>query len=316
MRILLTGVTGFAGSHLAESLLARGEVELFGITRGTGWPSYTSELARRVRLHTCDLGSPAAIEPVLRQVQPEQIYHLAGYANAGASFREVDEAWAGNLTATRSLYDAVVRWGGRPRILFVGSGLVYGDSGDPAVAPDESSLLRPTSPYASSKAAADLASYQYAVNPGLDIVRARPFNHIGPRQSPHYAIANWARQIVAIERGQAPPVLATGNLATRRDLTDVRDMVAAYMLLMERGRTGEAYNIASGQSRSMQEVLDRLLTLSRVRVEVRPRDDLVRKADLSVVRVDTSRLRRDTGWSARYSLEQTLTEILSFWRSQ
>ena len=149
---------------------------------------------------------------MLREAQPEQIYHLAGYANAGRSFAEADAAWAGNLTATRTLYDAVLRWGGGPRILFVGSGLVYGDSGDPAVHRDEQLLLRPTSPYASSKAAADLMSYQYSVNPGLDIVRARPFNHIGPGQQPQYAIPNFARQIVAIERGRMPPVLETGNL--------------------------------------------------------------------------------------------------------
>src|SRR5262245_33246912 len=130
MRILLTGVTGFAGGHLAEALLLRGGVELFGISRGTDWPAATAKLASRVQLHMCNLGSPAAIEAVLRQVQPQQIYHLAGYAKTGESFREPNEAWAGNLTATRSLYDAVVCWGGQPRILFVGSGLVYGDSGD------------------------------------------------------------------------------------------------------------------------------------------------------------------------------------------
>lgn len=315
MRILLTGVTGFAGSHLAEALLARGGVELFGISRGTAWPSSASELAGRVQLHTCDLRLPGAIEALLRQVQPQQIYHLAGYANAGASFRETDEAWAGNLCVTRSLYDAVVRWGGLPRILFVGSGMVYGDSGESAVALDENSQLRPTSPYASSKAAADLASYQYTVFPGLDIVRARPFNHIGPRQSTHYAIANWARQIVAIERGEVS-MLEHGTLSTQRDLTDVRDMVAAYMLLMERGRSGEAYNIASGKNQRMQEVLDRLLCLAKVPVKLRLRQDLVRKSDPTVLQIDASRLRRETGWTTRYSLEQTLTDILAFWRMQ
>ncbi len=294
----------------------RGGVELHGLSRGSDWPAGCAHLAGQVRLHACDLCSPADVEALLRQVQPEQIYHLAGYANAGQSFREPDEAWAGNLTATRALYDGVVRWGGRSRILFVGSGLVYGDSSDPTRAQDEDSPLRPTTPYASSKAAADLVSYQYAVNPGLDIVRARPFNHIGARQAQHYAVPNWARQIVAIERGQAPAVLETGNLTPSRDLSDVRDVVAAYVLLMEHGRTGEAYNVASGQSWSMQEVLDRLLAAAKIRVEVRQRSDLVRSADLSVIRVDTGRLRRETGWKPRYTLEQTLTDILAFWRTQ
>jgi GDP-4-dehydro-6-deoxy-D-mannose reductase len=316
MRILLTGATGFAGGHLAAALLAHGSVELHGVSRHADWPAPWLELAGQVALRSCDLCSPAEVEAVLREVRPEQIYHLAGYANAGRSFAEPDAAWAGNLTSTRNLYDAILRWGGRPRILFVGSGLVYGDMDDPAAVPDENFILRPNSPYASSKAAADLMSYQYSVNPGLDVIRARPFNHTGPRQLAHYAIPNFARQIAAIERGQAPPILETGNLSACRDLTDVRDMAAAYLLLMERGRIGAAYNIASGKSWSMQEVLDRLLALAGLKVEIRPRADLLRKTDLSVVRVDAGKLRRETGWTPRYSLDQTLTDTLAFWRTQ
>jgi GDP-4-dehydro-6-deoxy-D-mannose reductase len=214
------------------------------------------------------------------------------------------------------LYDAVVQWGGKPRILFVGSGLVYGDSDPSSPVQDENSLLRPTTPYASSKAAADLMSFQYTVQPGLDVVRVRPFNHVGPRQSALYAIPNFARQIVAIECGQQAPVLETGNLSPRRDLTDVRDVAAAYVLLMERGRTGEAYNVARGQSWSMQEVLDQLLAIAGVTVQVRTAQDLVRKTDQSVCRVDAGKLRRDTGWKPSYELEQTLRDTLTFWRAQ
>jgi GDP-4-dehydro-6-deoxy-D-mannose reductase len=312
MRILVTGVTGFAGSHLAEALLARGGVELFGLSRGR------PEGARAVGaldLRTCDPTSVPAVEAVLRDVRPEQIYHLAGYAHAGRSFQEVDAAWIGNLTVTRCLYEAVQRWGGKPRILFVGSGLIYGDAPTSGMQ-DENTLLYPSSPYSASKAAADLVSYQVTRHPGLDVVRARPFNHIGPRQSPQYALPNFARQIVAIERGQAAPVLETGNLGAQRDLTDVRDVVSAYLLLMERGRTGEAYNIASGRSQSMQVVLERLLALAGLRVEVRSRADLMRGNDPSVPRIDTGRLRRETGWAPRFSLDQSLADILAHWRQQ
>jgi GDP-4-dehydro-6-deoxy-D-mannose reductase len=316
MRILVTGVTGFAGGALAEALLARPGVQVVGVSRGAAWPALWSHLADRVGLHQADTQDPPSIAKVLRQVQPEQVYHLAGYAQVGRSFQEPDAAWAGNLMVTRALYDAVARWGGKPRILFVGSGLIYGDTSGPDEVQTELTPLRPNSPYAASKAAADLASYQYTRHPGLDIVRARPFNHIGPGQSAEFAIANFARQIVAIERGRQPPVLETGNLSPRRDLTDVRDMVNAYLLLMEKGRTGEAYNIASGTLHTMQSVLERLLALVGLKVEIRPRGTLVRSTELVGVHVDTTKLRQATDWAPRHSLDGTLRDTLDFWRGR
>jgi GDP-4-dehydro-6-deoxy-D-mannose reductase len=251
MRHLITGVTGFAGGHLAELLLQRGQDEVFGLSLLDDWPKEWKHLQGRVHLYKADLCTEAQVETILRQVQPERIYHLAGYAQNGGSFKDPEKAWKGNLAATRTLYEAILRWGGRPRILFVGSGLIYGDPESTEPSYDEKCLLCPTSPYAASKAAADLASYQYACAPGLDIVRARPFNHIGPRQAPGFVVADFARQLAMIEQGQKAPVLETGNLTPRRDLTDVRDMVEAYVLLMERGRKGEAYNIGSGQAYAM-----------------------------------------------------------------
>jgi GDP-4-dehydro-6-deoxy-D-mannose reductase len=310
MRTLVTGVTGFAGGYLAEALLARGETELYGLSRGGGAPR------EGVRLLRCDLTDGAAVERVLRDVRPQRIYHLAGYPHVGQSFQESDAAWAGNLTATRALYEAVARWGERPRILFIGSGLVYGPGAAPDEAQDERGLLRPSSPYAASKAAADLVSYQFTCNPGLDIVRGRPYNHVGPRQSPQFAIPHFAKQLVAVERGLSPPVLQTGNLSPRRDLTDVRDMVDAYLLLMDKGRAGEAYNIGSGQTVSMQFVVDRLLALSGLSVEVRQRAELVRATDQAVARADPAKVRRETGWSPRHSLDQTLADTLEYWRAQ
>jgi GDP-4-dehydro-6-deoxy-D-mannose reductase len=311
--VLVTGATGFAGGHLVEALLAAGGQKVIGLARRASWPDTWKHLTGKVELRACDLTDVTAVETVLVQAAPQQIYHLAGYARVGASFREVEGAWEGNLTATRSLYEAVVRWGERPRILFVGSGLVYG--GAVCQAHDEKCLLVPDSPYAASKAAADLASYQYTCHPGLDIVRARPFNHIGPHQQAGFALTDFASQLVAIERG-APAVIETGDLRPARDLTDVRDMVAAYRLLMDSGRTGEAYNIGRGESITMGAVLERLVALSGVQVEVRQRAELVRSTEPAVLAVDPSKLRRQTGWSPRYSLDQTLTDILAHWRNQ
>jgi GDP-4-dehydro-6-deoxy-D-mannose reductase len=314
MRVLVTGITGFAGGHLTEALLGRGPVELFGVSRRAEWPAEWRHLVRRAILTSCDLCDATACRGLIRAVQPGEIYHLAGYANAGRSLQEPEAAWSGNLTATLNLYDAIEHWGGRPRVLYVGSGLIYGDVDGTHPALDENCPLRPVNPYAASKAAADLASYQHARFPGLDIVRVRPFNHIGPRQAPHYAVAHFAKQIAAIEQGLQPPYLETGSLTAQRDLTDVRDTVAAYLLLMEKGRTGEAYNVATGEAHPMQAVLDRLLAMARVRVEVRQQPQLLRAAESSAVMGDAGMLRRETGWRPQYSLDRTLADILDYWR--
>src|SRR5437016_5601314 len=155
MRVLITGITGFAGSYLAEALLAKKGVELFGTSRDEGWPAACAHLADQVKFRTCDLCHGEAIASFLGEVQPDQVYHLAGYAHAGHSHNDPDAAWDGNLTATRRLYDAIAAWGGKPRILFVGSGLIYGDASSLDQAPDEKAPFQPNSPYASSKAAAD-----------------------------------------------------------------------------------------------------------------------------------------------------------------
>jgi GDP-4-dehydro-6-deoxy-D-mannose reductase len=315
MRILVTGITGFAGSHLAEALLARPGVEVFGVSRNARWPDAALHLEGRTRLRPCDLSTDVNLDALLRDVQPKQIYHLAGYPHVGKSVREPDAAWTTNLTATRNLYEAVVRWGGRPRIVYVGSGQIYGDPEIEDRPLDERSTLRPTTPYGASKAAADLVSFQYTRTAGLEIIRARPFNQIGPRQAPEFAVAHFARQIAAIEQGRQPPLLETGNLSPRRDLTDVRDAVRAYVLLMEKGKIGEAYNIGAGRAYSMQEVLDRLLTLAGVKAEIRQRADLVRSRDIAEIRADATKLRHETGWTTLLSLDQSLADTLEYWRA-
>jgi GDP-4-dehydro-6-deoxy-D-mannose reductase len=310
MRILITGVTGFAGGHLAETMLRRGQTDVFGTSRKGRWPAQWRHLASKIDMRACDLCDRAQLEGLIREVRPEQIYHLAGYAHVGESFKEADAAWAGNFTATRRLYEAAENCGGRVRIVSVGSGLVYGEAGEHA--PDETESLRPSSPYAVSKAAADLLSYQFAGR--LDLVRVRPFNHIGPRQSPEYAVAHFARQIAAIELGRQAPLLETGNLAPRRDLTDVRDMVRAYMELMERGRPGQMYNCGTGETHSMAEVVERLLAMTASKIEVRQTGDRMRSAETNVLRANASKLRRETGWAPRYTFEQTLADTLAYFR--
>jgi GDP-4-dehydro-6-deoxy-D-mannose reductase len=307
MRCLITGSTGFVGRHLAAVLTAAGH-ECFGVARDSG--------PCAIPVYTADLIDAAATEAVLRAVRPEWVFHLAGYADNGRSYREPAAAWEGNLGVTRNLYDAIAGTGLRPRVLYVSSGLVYGDAGPGEHVCTEETPLRPASPYAASKAAADLLSYQQTRSPGLDVVRVRPFNQIGPGQSADYAVANFARQIVLIERGQASAVEVRGDLSARRDLTDVRDMVRAYVRLLEVGRTGEVYNAGSGRTYVIQDILDRLIALSGVLVKVEERMDTSRKADTSVTRADTRRLRETTGWVPAYSLDRTLGDVLGDWRGR
>jgi GDP-4-dehydro-6-deoxy-D-mannose reductase len=258
-----------------------------------------------------DLNDTEEVIEALRSWQPTEIYHLAGYADAGRSLFEPELAWRANLQATQSLYDAVLDWGGRPRVLYVGSGLVYGEvTGAPLT---EVSEFKPRSPYAASKAAADLLSYQVHVCTGLEIVRARPFNHIGPGQSPSYAVPNFARQIAAIEVGRQKPLLQVGNLGTERDFTDVRDVVGAYHCLMKHALPGEPYHVASGVTVSVRSVLDRLLRQSSVPITVETDPRLLRSIDTSAIRVDNSKLRQ-FGWRPRFDLEQTLGDTLEDWR--
>lgn len=314
MRILLTGATGFAGGHLAEALLAQAKAELLGVSRRGAWPTEWGHLDGRMPLRSCDLTQTSTVRPLLAEWRPQRIYHLAGYPHVGRSFREADAAWSGNLEATRSLLEAVTQWGGAPRILLVSSGLVYGQPETPGEACDERCLLRPESPYAASKAAADLLAYQCWRSAGMEIIRARPFTHLGPRQSAEFAVAHFARQIVAIERGSRPAVLETGDLRPRRDLTDVRDIVRGYVLLMERGRPGDVCNLGAGETHAMAEVLDHLIALAGVRCQVRGRQELMRDAESAILRADAAKIRRELDWAPRIPLEQSLADVLAYWR--
>jgi GDP-4-dehydro-6-deoxy-D-mannose reductase len=314
MRILVTGVTGFVGGHLAEALLAAGDTEVHGLARQATWPTALAHLARDVRLHSADLTDGSAVESVLRAARPDHIYHLAGFADPGASLHDPAAAWTGNLTATRTLYDAIARWGGSPRVLYVSSGHVYGAADESGRPVGETAPLRPASPYAASKAAADLLSFQLTRHPGLDVVRVRPFNQIGPRQPPQYAAGHFARQLARIERSLDLPRVEVGDLSARRDLTDVRDMVAAYVLLLRHGKAGEVYNAGSGRAVRMADVLETLRGLSAVKVEVVVKCERLRPSDPGVLVADGTALRAATGWRPRFTLDKSLRDTLDSWR--
>jgi len=316
MRILITGISGFIGGHLVERLLAEGGHAVAGFSREVAWPTELAHLASKITYHTANLLETSAIEQIIRDFKPDWLFHLAGYASAGKSFREPETCWTANLAGTQSLFPAVERSGVRPRILFASTGLVYGDPEPGHEAFDESATLKPASPYATSKAAADLLAYQVTRHPGLDVVRVRMFNQIGPRQTADYAVANFARQIAEAERGLRTPVIETGDLSGMRDLTDVRDMTAAYCLLQAKARTGDVYNVGSGRVWRMSDILDQLRSLSSVPVEVRQTVDVRRGADTAVSRADPRKIVADVGWKPQYELADSLRDILDYWRNR
>lgn len=314
MKCLITGATGFVGGHLADHLCRQGH-EVVGLSRSPA-ASRVTHSGIEFPIVGVDSLDRQAMEQALRSIKPDRIFHLAGYANAGKSFSEPQAAWLGNLEVTRTLYDAMGSTGCRARVLFVSTGMVYGDSSKEFPVCTEFQPLRPASPYAASKAAADLLSYQHTRHPGLDIVVARPFNHIGPGQNTDYAASNFARQLAAIEAGKHLPTILTGSLDSKRDFTDVRDMVRAYALLVERGTTGEAYNGGTGRTFVLREILERLRHLSGLNVQINEQRDPNRTVDTAINRVENAKLVAATGWQPEFDIDATLTDLLNEWRNR
>ncbi|MSR31975.1 MAG: NAD-dependent epimerase/dehydratase family protein [Gemmataceae bacterium] len=316
MVVVITGITGFAGSFLAELLAREKGVEIHGLSRTGTWPASFPPIPQ-IKLHKTCWDNPCQVKETLRGIGPSQVYHLAGYSQTWKSHQEVAVTWTGNLQTTLALLEAIRESGLKPRILVAGSGLIYGPATQARDLKDEESPFFPDSPYAASKAAVDWLALQFGKSVGLEIVRARPFNHIGPRQGTDFAIASFSAKIACIEAGLMPPLLQTGPLNSPRDLTDVRDMARAYALLMQKGVSGQAYNIATGKPVVMREALEKLLEMSERRdIRVEEKASMSGKEEKGIAFAGVEKLRQATGWQPEISLEQTLRDTLAYWRGQ
>jgi GDP-4-dehydro-6-deoxy-D-mannose reductase len=303
---LVTGAGGFVGSHLSRALAGRG-VRVHGL--GSEPPPAGGSLET---WHAADLRDREALEAALDAVRPEAIVHLAGQSSAGRSFQQPLETFQINALGTWNLLEAARRATPRARVLVVGSGEAYGPQPEGSRV-EESAPLRPVSPYALSKAAAD-AFAEAAARGGLDVVRTRSFSHTGPGQAPTFVIPSWAQQIAAIEAGAAEPVLKVGNLDVVRDLCDVRDVALGYLALLERGRGGAAYNVCRGEGVALADVVQRLAARARVAVRVEVDPARVRPADVRYLVGDPTAISRATGWRAAIELGRTLDDVLEDWR--
>jgi GDP-4-dehydro-6-deoxy-D-mannose reductase len=314
LQTLITGAGGFAGSHLADFLSqnpASGQ-ELWGCDlNGQRRPFHPPGL----RLVAADLRDPRAAYRLVDEVRPDRIYHLAGQAFVGDSWSTPWETIETNMRAQVNLLEAVAAAGLRPRILVVSSADVYGRVEAEDLPLTEDRPLQPDSPYAVSKIGQDMLGVQYGLSHFLHIVRVRPFNHIGPRQNRRFVAPAFASQIAAIEAGRQPPVLHVGNLSARRDFTDVRDMVRAYVLALEQGEAGAVYNVGSGRSRSIESLLDALRRLSSVPIRVEFDPARLRPVDLPDLVCDARRFHARTGWLPSVPFEQSLRDLLDYERA-
>ena len=307
MKALVTGINGFVGTHLNNLLVEKG-YEVFGTVK----PPADKE----GNLFPVDILDYEGIKKVVEEVAPDYIFHLAALSSPSASFQNPSETITNNIGGQVNILEAVKELKLlNTKVLVVSSAEIYGKVEGKYLPTDENAPLKPTSPYAVSKIAQDFLGLQYFLSQNVKSIRVRPFNHTGPYQGPFFAIPAFAKQIAEIEKGKKEAVLRVGNLDTKRDFTDVRDIVRAYDLLMEKGECGEVYNLGSGKSHKISDVLDILLSLSTEKIIVEKDLQLMRPADIPELLCDCTKLKNATGWKPEISLEDSLKDTLDYWRS-
>lgn len=314
MKALITGICGFAGSHLAEYLLSRGDVEVVGTFRSPSRLTSLGTLFQNVQLVSCELTDAESVNHLIGQVQPDLIFHLAAQSFVPTSLRSPADTLVNNLVGQLNLLEAVRHAGIDCKIQIACSSEEYG-----LVHPDETPIkesnpLRPLNPYAVSKIAQDFLGYQYYQSYGLNIVRTRAFHHTGPRREECYVTSNFAKQIALIEEGLQSPHVYVGNLQAVRDFTDVRDIVRAYWLSLITGAPGEVYNISSGTSITIGEMLQTLLSKTNVHVDIHIDKERLRPSDVDIVLGDSSLFRSISGWVPEISFQQSMEDLLDYWR--
>ncbi len=317
MKALITGITGFAGSHLADFLLAEHpEVEVFGINRWRSKMDNIEHLEGRVQLIEADLRDYTSMRRAVEMSQPDYIFHLAAQSFVPSSWIAPNDTFSINAQGQINLFEAVREAKLDPTIQLACSSEQYG-----LVLPDETPIketnpLRPLSPYAVSKVAQDYLGYQYFQSYGIKAIRTRGFNHTGPRRGHVFVTSNFCRQVASIEAGRQEPVIRVGNLDAIRDFTDVRDMVRAYWLAVTKAKPGEVYNIATGTGIHIRAMLQMILDRSKVEVKIEIDPDRLRPSDVEILIGDSSKFRADTGWEPLIPFEKTISDLLDYWREQ
>jgi GDP-4-dehydro-6-deoxy-D-mannose reductase len=305
--VLVTGAAGFVGGHLLE-LLEQDDAWITAWFRPGTEPAV---VGKRVGWLSVEMQDRDAVRAAIDQIRPDAIYHLAGVPHVGDSWGHTHETFAGNALATHYLFDGLRRLQLKPRVLITSSATVYKPS---ANALRESDPVLPNSPYGTSKLAQEMVAQRSWEDDGIPGVIARSFNHVGPRQSPSFAAPSMARQVAEIEAGRKQPHLALGNIDTQRDIMDVRDTVRAYRALMQSATPGIPYNVCSGTPVAIRRLVELFVAKARVKIEVTQDPSKLRPNDTPIVLGDRSRIQADTGWAPQIPLEQTVDDLLAYWR--
>lgn len=346
LRALITGITGMAGSHLAEFCLRQPGVEVFGTYRWRSRLDNLADLERAGRINFVagggglvdfaklraavdresaadkanllvgDITDASSMRRLMAAVRPDLVFHLAALSFVPGSWNAPAETFYVNTIGQVNLFEAIREAGLDPLVQIAGSSEEYGLVLENEVPMKETNPFRPLSPYAVSKVGQELLAYQYYRSHGLKTVVTRGFNHTGPRRGEVFVTSSFAKQIVEIEKGLRPPVVEVGDLSSKRDWTDVRDIVRGYWIALEKGQPGEVYNLGSGTCRTIGEMLDILLTNSTAHVEVRQDPSRLRPSDVKILWADTTKFREQTGWVPEIPFEQTMRDLLDYWRGR
>ncbi len=312
---LITGVTGFAGSHMADLLLKEGH-DVYGISRWRSNKDNIAHLNGKLQILEADVLDSHSLDTIMLEVRPDYVFHLAAQSFVPASWTSPAVTLEINLVGSANLFEAVRKSQIDARIQIACSSEEYGLVKPSEVPIKEANPLRPLSPYAVSKVAMDYLGYQYTQSYEMFIVRTRGFNHTGPRRGEVFVTSTFAKQIAMIEKGLQEPVIYVGDLTTKRDWTDVRDVVQGYLLAVEKGEAGEVYNICSGKAVKVGDMLDLLLGMSDVKIKVQQDPARMRPSDVPILLGDNTKFCKQTGWKPEIPFEQTMRDLLAYWRER
>lgn len=314
-KAFITGIAGFVGSHLAELLLSK-DFEVYGLLRPRTKTEYIEPIMNKLHLDDADILDTHSLYSTISRVKPDYIFHLAAQSYVPTSWTSPSVTLESNIIGSANLFEAVRQVGIDPVIQIACSSEEYGLVHPDELPIKETNPLRPLSPYAVSKLAMDYLGYQYYQSYKVRIIRTRGFNHTGPRRGDTFAESNFAKQIAMIEKGKQEPVIHVGNLDAKRDYTDVRDMVQGYLVAVEKCEPGEVYNICSGTTIKIGDMLKLLLSYSKVKVETKEDPSRMRPSDVPVLLGDNSKFVAKTGWKTTIPFEKTMEDLLNYWRGR